>query len=252
MNPGNWIQQETLFTFKLMDLLKIVKSQSKKPLGQTPWLNAAMPLLYEQETTHADLLPSPLIGNLKMVYYLLTQQKNPWIEGGHLCLLLSLSHFVLLFLDKTKNCNFCHINNSLLRLQCNTLGLKDMNQIKILPDNLLSMKSLTFCTGTTKFPPPIIAALCSNSLWENTNAFFKEKSLYDFVNEKVIERMNVDDGKKYLKVNTCKRSMKTKIIKILWWNSDSKCSISPFRCSSRKWHAIYTKFWCVYARYNHL
>lgn len=39
------------------------------------------------------------------------------------------------------------------------------NKITNLPDSLFSKKSVTVCTGTTKFPPPIIAALRSNSLW---------------------------------------------------------------------------------------
>jgi hypothetical protein len=40
------------------------------------------------------------------------------------------------------------------------------------PDSLLLIKSVTPCAGTTKFPPPIIAALLSNSLWFNEYQFF--------------------------------------------------------------------------------
>lgn len=50
-----------------------------------------------------------------------------------------------------------------------------------LPDNLLSMKSLTVCTGTTKFPPPIAAALCSNSLLKMYK-HLNHKKFYDFMN----------------------------------------------------------------------
>lgn len=53
------------------------------------------------------------------------------------------------------------------------------NQWLDIPLNLLSIKSVAVCTGKTKFPPPMTAALCSSSLWQENSVISIRNILYE-------------------------------------------------------------------------